>query len=91
MVIKKMRWKVLCNGKKETNSIKTEWYRLKSSKTLKQVKELIPFENDLVALVQNTRFRNTRSHFQKKIKKDIQLIKSSDKTVTFANKTINFY
>ena len=31
------------------------------------------------------------NHFQKKIQKDIQLIKSSDKTVTFANKTTNFY
>ena len=91
MVIKRMRWKVLCNGKKETNSIKTEWYRLKSSKTLKQVKELIPFENDLIVLVQNIRFGNTRNDFQKKIKKDIQLIKSSDKTVTFADKTTNLY
>ena len=35
MVIKRMRWKVLYNGKKETNSIKTEWYGLKSSKTPK--------------------------------------------------------
>ena len=75
MVIKRMRWEVLCNSKKETNGIKTEWYVLKSSKTLKQVKELIPFENDLIALVQNIRFRNTRNHFQKKIKKDIQLNK----------------
>ena len=91
MVIKRMRWKVLCNVKKETNGIKTEWYGLKSSKTPKQVKELIPFENDLIALVQNIRFRNTRNHFQKKIKKDIQLIKSSDKTVTFADKTTNLY
>ena len=91
MVIKRMRWKVLCIGKKETNDIKTEWYGLKSSMTPKQVKELIPFENDLIALVQNLRFRNMRNHFQKKIRKDIQLIKSSDKTATFADKTTNLY
>ena len=89
MDIKRMRWKVLCNGKKETNGIKTEWYGLKSSKTPKQVKELIPFENNLIALGQNIRFRQTRNHFQKNIQKDIQLIKSSDKTVTFADKTTN--
>ena len=35
MVTKRMRWKVLCNGKKETNGIKREWYGFKSSKTLK--------------------------------------------------------
>ena len=73
-VVKRLRWKVLCNGKKETNVIKTERYGLKSSKTLKQVKDSIPFENDLIALVQNIRFRKTRNHFQKKIPKDIQLI-----------------
>ena len=88
MVIKRMRWKVLCNSKKETNDIKTEWYEFKSSKIPKQVKELITFENDLIALVQNIGFRKTRNRFQKKIRKDIQLIKSSDKTVTFADETI---
>ena len=31
-----MKWKVLCNGKKETNGIKIECYGLKSSKTPKQ-------------------------------------------------------
>ena len=36
---------------------------------MKQVKELTPFEYDLIALVQNVRFRKTRNHFQKKIKK----------------------
>ena len=91
MVIKRKRWKVLCNGKKETNVIKTEWYGLKSSKTPKQVKELTPFENDLIGLVQKIRFRKTRNYCQKKIQKDIQLIKSSDKTVTFADKTTNLY
>ena len=73
-----MRCRVLCNGKKETNGIKAEWYKLKSSKRLKQVKKLIPFENDFIVLVQNIRFRVMRNHFQKKIKK---------KTVTFADKT----
>ena len=67
-----MRWKVLFNGKKETNGLKSERYGLKPSKTLKQVKDLIPFENDLIALVQNIRFRKTKNHFQKKIQKDIQ-------------------
>ena len=76
MVIKRMRQKVLYNGKKETNGIKTELYGLKSSKTPKQVKELIPFENDLTALVKNIRFTKTRNYFQKKIKEDIQLIES---------------
>ena len=76
--------------KKEVRSIVRWKEGLKSSKTPKQVKELIPFETDL-ALVQNIRFRKTRNHFQKKVQKDVQLNKSSDKTVTFANKTTNLY
>ena len=87
MVIKRMGWKLLCNSKRETNGIKTEWYGLKSSKISKQVKDLIPFENDLVALVQNIRVRKTKNHLQKKIQKDIQSIRSSDKAVTFTDKT----
>ena len=67
MVIKRMMWKVLCNGKKETNGIKAEWYGLKSSKTPKEVRELIPSDNDVIALVQNIRFGKTRTHFQKKV------------------------
>ena len=67
MVIKRMMWKVLCNGNKETNGIKAEWYGLKCSKTPKQVKELIPSDNDVIALVQNIRFGKTRTHSQKKV------------------------
>ena len=69
MVIKRMGWKSLCNSKKETNGIKTEWHGLKSSNISKQVKDLIPLENDLIALVQNIRVRKTKNHLQKKYKK----------------------
>ena len=48
-------------------------------------------QNDVIVLVQSIRFRQTRNHFQKKIQKEIQLIKSSNKTVTFADKTTNLY
>ena len=91
MFIKGMRWEVLCNGKEETNGIKTEWYGIKSSKKPKPVKDLITFENDLIVLLQNIRFKITRSHFQEKIQKDIQLSKSSDMTVNFADETTNLY
>ena len=50
-------------------------------------KDVMPFENDLIAIVQNTRFRKTKNCFQKKLQKDIQLTESSDKMVTFADKT----
>ena len=63
------------NETKETNGIKTERYVLKFSKTLKQVKDIIPFENDLIASLRNIIFRKTRNQFQKNIPKEIRLIK----------------
>ena len=58
-----------------------------TQKTLKQVKDLIPFENDLA----EHQIQKNENYFQKKIQKDIQLIKSSDEIVTFTDKTTNLY
>ena len=71
--------------------MKTEWYGLTSSKTLKQVKELIPFENDLTMLLKNIGFRKTRNYFQENMQEDIQLIKLPDKTVNLTNKKANLF
>lgn len=59
-------------------------------KKTKQVKELIPFENDPIVLMRNIKFGKKRNHSQKKLRKDIQLTKLSHKTVKFADK-INLY
>ena len=34
MVIKRMKWKIIFNRKKETNGVEPEWYRLKQVKDL---------------------------------------------------------
>ena len=97
MVITRMRWKAIHFNNNNNNSIdnnkeeNTEWYGLKSSYSPRQVKELIPFENDLVELIRNIKFRKIRNTFQEKLKEDIKLIKDSHKTMTFADKTSNMY
>ena len=53
------------------------------------MKELIPFENDLVELIRNIKFRKIRNTFQEKLKEDIKLIKESNETVTSVDKTSN--
>ena len=56
------------------------------------MKELIRFENDLVELIRNIKFRKNRNTFQKKLnKEDMKLIEESNKTMTSANKTSNMY
>ena len=45
--------------------VKTQWYRLKSSKTPNQMKNVIPVEDDLVPLVENMIWRKSRNHSKK--------------------------
>ena len=64
---------------------------MKSNKCLPQVKELIPFEDDLIDLVKNIKFRKVRNDFQMKLHEDLRKVRSSKKTLTFADKTSNMY
>ena len=69
----------------------TEWYGLTSPYCPRQVKGLISFENDLVELIRNTKFKKIRNNFQEKLKDNIKSIKKSNKTMTSADKTSNMY
>ena len=91
-VIKRMRWKVVfCNKKDNDNEQLLENYGLKSESCPPQIKELVPFEEELINLVKRIEFRKVENNFQKKLREDILLIKSSNKTVTQADKTSNIY
>ena len=94
MVIARMRWKAIYfnNNDSTDNNIEdnTEWYGLKSPYSLRQVKELTPFENDLVELIRNIKFRTSRNTFQEKLKEDIKLIKDSHKTMTLEDKDLKY-
>ena len=57
----------------------------------KEVRELLVFENDLIALVKNIKFRIYDNSSQTKLNKDIKSLRNSNKTVTFAGKTTNLY
>ena len=91
MVIKRMRWKAIQFSDNEDNDRKTEWYGLKSLSSPRPVKELTPFENELISLVKTIKFRKVRNHFQDQLKQDLKRMKASNKTMTFADKTTNIY
>ena len=55
------------------------------------MKELIPFENELISLVKNIKFRKVRNHFQDQLQQDLRRMKASNKAMTFADKTTNIY
>ena len=79
------------NDNEDDDQPKTERYGLKSEATPAQLKELIPFEEDLINMVREIKFREVKNDFQKKMAEDIRKIKRSQKTVTPADKTSNMY
>ena len=91
MVIKRMRWKAIQFSNNENNDSKTEWYGLKSLSSPRPVKELTSFENELISIVKNIKFRKVRNHFQDRLQQDLRRMKASNKTMTFADKTTNIY
>ena len=78
MFITRMRWKAIyCNSKINDNS--SEKYGLKTLKCPKHVKDLVPFENDLIDMLKVIKFRKVKNQFLRKLKNDIKTVKQSKK------------
>ena len=88
---KKIELKAIYFSEEKGRRNQTEWYGLKSTMCPGKVNELVPFEKDLIALVKNVKSRKVKNHFQKKLQHDIKMIRTSDKTMTFADKTNSMY
>lgn len=69
----------------------TENYGFPSNFNPPPNKNLIPFENDMIKMVENLEFRMTQNDFQKKLSDDIKKIKRSGKVLVAADKTTNMY
>ena len=91
--IKKIRWKAIVfmegGNRTEPTTHKTGLtFCLNSPKCSPQVKELVPFEEDLIKLVKHFRFKKVDNKFQITLAKDLKDIQSSK---TAADKTSNMY
>ena len=86
-----MRWKAHFFVKGEKNQENTNHFGLSSNKTPPTILELKPFEEDLLKLLENIKFRDTKNHFQETLANDLKKINSSDKIFVFADKTRNIY
>eukprot|EP00111_Clytia_hemisphaerica_P006802 TCONS_00019646-protein len=91
--IKRMRWKAKFFDQADNEEIVQipETYGLKTQKCPPQIRELIPFENDLIELITTVKFRYQHNQFQQKLKDDIHTINNTTTTLTFADKTTNLY
>nr|XP_047123016.1 uncharacterized protein LOC124806296 [Hydra vulgaris] len=92
-LIKRMRWKAFFFLNKSSNSKNNFYYNygLKTSNHPKQITEMLAFENELIDLVKHIKFRKVQSNFQNKLKQDINIIRKSNQTYTYADKTSNLY
>ena len=52
------------------------------------MKDLVPFENDLIDMLKVIKFRKVKNQFLTKLKNNIKTGKQSKKTLTFADKDI---
>ena len=90
-VIKRMRWKALFFLNPKADQQQTNKFNLKSRKCPPPIDELKPFEEDMFQLVENVTFKQVRSAFQDKLRRDVKSINSSKKVLVFADKTRNLY
>ena len=90
LAIKRMKWKAFfC--KQESNKFKAENYGLKSLNCPPKIKDMTNFEYDLTNLLKTIKFCVTKNFFQQQLTKDIRIIKNTNTTLTFADKTSNLY
>ena len=74
MFITRMHWKAIyCNSKTNDNS--SERYDLKTLKCPKQMKDLVPFENDLIDMLKVIKFQKVKKQFLTKLKNDFKTVK----------------
>ena len=91
LLVKRMRWKAHLFENSDLRHNNPLRYIFKSRKSPPQHKELIEFENDLVKLMQNVKFKHFSNDFQDQMKSDIESIKKSKNIYVFADKTNNLY
>lgn len=101
--IKRIRWKAfffLNNDEQKTNDASTDSdtqkdiknnFGFKTKNTPPQCTELEQFEDDLLNLTKNIKFKKTNSQFQNKLKSDVSRIKTNPNILVFADKTSNLY
>jgi hypothetical protein len=66
-------------------------FGLSSNKSPPSISLLKPFEDDLIKLIENVKFRHSKDQFQTSLANDLKKIISSPNILIFADKTRNIY
>ena len=88
--IKRIRWKKMEFLRKLNSHKNTETYG-SINKIPSSSGRTIKFENDILLVIKNIKFRKINSNFQEKLSNGIKQIKNSDKVFLSANKSRQVY
>ena len=89
-LLKRMGWKALAYLGKLKGSDKDN-YGFKTVKCPSSVKELVPFENDMMDMIKDLEFKRVKNEFQSKLRNDIRQILRSNNLFISADKSRNIY
>ena len=89
--MRNIRWRTFFYLNPNTKSEEKETYGFNSTKSPPQICELKEFEEGMLDIVQNIKFMNNTTPFQKQMQKDMKSIRSSEHLLVAADKTTNFY
>ena len=88
--LKRMRWKALAFLGKLKSSDKDN-YGFKTATCPSSVKELLPFENDMMDMIKNLEFKKVNNEFQSNLRNDIRQIRKSNNLFVSADKSRHIY
>ena len=83
-----MRWKALAFLGKLKGSEKDN-YGFKTAKCPSSVKQLVPFENDMMDMIKNLEFERVNNEFQSNLRNDIRQIRESNNLFVSTDKSRN--
>ena len=86
-----MRWKAKFFLKGSTNQNQRKLFGFSSNKSPPSIPLLNPFEDDLIKLTENVKFRRSKDKFQTSLANDLKKINSPPNIFIFADKTRNIY
>ena len=89
-ILKRMRWKALAFLGKLKSSHKDN-YGFKTAICPCSIKELVPFENDMMDMIKNLEFKRVNNEFQSNLRNDIRQIHQSNNLFVSADKSRNIY
>ena len=90
LFLRRSRWKAH-HYLNPTDLLQKEKFGFKTTRFPPAVKELSEFEDKMLELIQNVKFKNNIKDFQRKLSQDSQKIKKDEKLWIAADKTTNFY